>query len=158
MTPAARLSFDLSRRHALAGALLAMGAPLAMARTVGSGQLKSEVRAVSGFDGTEHSAYSYPPLTTIRQPLPEMADRVIAEAARSTDDRIRRFYQDTFFRNPTDRELQRSREFLAAQTEAVRLDECRGADQFQLQIAVNALGVRQGIDLIANGFPGFLRV
>lgn len=33
--------------------------------------------AVTGFDGTEHSAYTYPPLTTIRQPVPEMADRVI---------------------------------------------------------------------------------
>jgi LacI family transcriptional regulator len=34
--------------------------------------------AVTGFDGTEHSAYSYPPLTTIRQPIPEIADRVVA--------------------------------------------------------------------------------
>ncbi|MEU1973757.1 LacI family DNA-binding transcriptional regulator [Microbacterium sp. NPDC019599] len=34
--------------------------------------------AVTGFDGTEHSAYSYPPLTTIRQPIPEIAERVIA--------------------------------------------------------------------------------
>lgn len=33
--------------------------------------------AVTGFDGTEHSAYSYPPLTTIRQPIPEIAERVI---------------------------------------------------------------------------------
>lgn len=33
--------------------------------------------AVTGFDGTEHSAYTYPPLTTIRQPVPEMAERVI---------------------------------------------------------------------------------
>lgn len=33
--------------------------------------------AVTGFDGTEHSAYSYPPLTTVRQPIPEMAERVI---------------------------------------------------------------------------------
>ena len=34
--------------------------------------------AVTGFDGTEHSAYTYPPLTTVRQPVPEMAERVIA--------------------------------------------------------------------------------
>ncbi len=34
--------------------------------------------AVTGFDGTEHSAYSYPPLTTVRQPLREMAARAIA--------------------------------------------------------------------------------
>lgn len=34
--------------------------------------------AVTGFDGTEHSAYTYPPLTTIRQPVPEMAERVIS--------------------------------------------------------------------------------
>ncbi|KHK96341.1 hypothetical protein LK09_15195 [Microbacterium mangrovi] len=33
--------------------------------------------AVTGFDGTEHSAYSYPPLTTIRQPIPEIAERVV---------------------------------------------------------------------------------
>lgn len=33
--------------------------------------------AVTGFDGTEHSAYSVPPLTTIRQPIPEMAERAI---------------------------------------------------------------------------------
>ncbi|WES66007.1 LacI family DNA-binding transcriptional regulator [Microbacter sp. GSS18] len=34
--------------------------------------------AVTGFDGTEHSAYSIPPLTTIRQPIPHMAERAIA--------------------------------------------------------------------------------
>lgn len=34
--------------------------------------------AVTGFDGTEHSAYSVPPLTTIRQPLSEIADRAVA--------------------------------------------------------------------------------
>ena len=34
--------------------------------------------AVTGFDGTEHSAYAIPPLTTVRQPIAEMADRVIA--------------------------------------------------------------------------------
>lgn len=34
--------------------------------------------AVTGFDGTEHAAYTYPPLTTVRQPVPEMAERVIA--------------------------------------------------------------------------------
>lgn len=33
--------------------------------------------AVTGFDGTDHSAYSVPPLTTIRQPVPEMAERAI---------------------------------------------------------------------------------
>ncbi|SIT68154.1 LacI family DNA-binding transcriptional regulator [Microbacterium sp. RU33B] len=33
--------------------------------------------AVTGFDGTDHSAYSMPPLTTIRQPVPEMAERAI---------------------------------------------------------------------------------
>lgn len=33
--------------------------------------------AVTGFDGTEHSAYSYPPLTTIRQPISAIADRVV---------------------------------------------------------------------------------
>ncbi len=33
--------------------------------------------AVTGFDGTEHSAYTYPPLTTVRQPVAEMAERVI---------------------------------------------------------------------------------
>jgi LacI family transcriptional regulator len=33
--------------------------------------------AVTGFDGTEHSAYSYPPLTTIRQPIPEIAERAV---------------------------------------------------------------------------------
>ncbi|WP_223628307.1 LacI family DNA-binding transcriptional regulator [Microbacterium sp. EST19A] len=34
--------------------------------------------AVTGFDGTEHSAYTYPPLTTVRQPVMEMAERVIS--------------------------------------------------------------------------------
>ena len=34
--------------------------------------------AVTGFDGTEHSAYTYPPLTTVRQPVMQMAERVIA--------------------------------------------------------------------------------
>lgn len=33
--------------------------------------------AVTGFDGTEHSAYSLPPLTTVRQPIPQMAERAI---------------------------------------------------------------------------------
>lgn len=33
--------------------------------------------AVTGFDGTEHSAYSIPPQTTVRQPIPHMAERVI---------------------------------------------------------------------------------
>lgn len=33
--------------------------------------------AVTGFDGTEHSAYSFPPLTTVRQPLTEIAERAI---------------------------------------------------------------------------------
>lgn len=33
--------------------------------------------AVTGFDGTEHSRYSLPPLTTVRQPLPEMATRAL---------------------------------------------------------------------------------
>lgn len=41
----------LSRRDAVAGALLMLAGPLVLARTVGSGQLKSETRAVSGFDG-----------------------------------------------------------------------------------------------------------
>jgi len=40
----------------------------------------------------------------------------------------------------------------------IGLDECRGTDEFQLQIAMHALGVRQGIDLVAYGFPGFFRV
>lgn len=34
--------------------------------------------AVTGFDGTEHSAYSIPPLTTVRQPIVAMAERAIA--------------------------------------------------------------------------------
>ncbi|WP_309105196.1 LacI family DNA-binding transcriptional regulator [Microbacterium sp.] len=34
--------------------------------------------AVTGFDGTEHSAYTHPPLTTVRQPVIDMAERVIA--------------------------------------------------------------------------------
>lgn len=33
--------------------------------------------AVAGFDGTEHSRYSLPPLTTVRQPLPDMATRAM---------------------------------------------------------------------------------
>lgn len=41
--------------------------------------------AVTGFDGTEHSAYTYPPLTTVRQPVPEMAGRVIALLTGPTD-------------------------------------------------------------------------
>ena len=49
------------------------------------GLLVPDEVAVSGFDGTEHSAYSYPPLTTIRQPLPEMADRVIAHLTEQPD-------------------------------------------------------------------------
>ena len=36
--------------------------------------------AVTGFDGTEHSAYSLPPLTTIRQPITEIAQRALAMA------------------------------------------------------------------------------
>jgi LacI family transcriptional regulator len=34
--------------------------------------------AVTGFDGTEHSAYSYPPLTTVAQPVVAMAERALA--------------------------------------------------------------------------------
>jgi LacI family transcriptional regulator len=34
--------------------------------------------AVTGFDGTEHSAYSLPPLTTVRQPIHEIARRALA--------------------------------------------------------------------------------
>jgi LacI family transcriptional regulator len=41
--------------------------------------------AVTGFDGTEHSAYSYPPLTTVRQPVREMAERAIALLADGTE-------------------------------------------------------------------------
>ena len=33
--------------------------------------------AVTGFDGTEHSAYAIPPLTTVRQPIAELAERVL---------------------------------------------------------------------------------
>ena len=44
--------------------------------------------AVTGFDGTEHSAYSYPPLTTVRQPVPEMAERAIALLA-GGEERVR---------------------------------------------------------------------
>ncbi|MDQ1174511.1 LacI family transcriptional regulator [Microbacterium testaceum] len=44
--------------------------------------------AVTGFDGTEHSAYSYPPLTTVRQPIPEMAERAIALLA-AGEERVR---------------------------------------------------------------------
>lgn len=33
--------------------------------------------AVTGFDGTEHTGYSIPPLTTVRQPVPSMAERAI---------------------------------------------------------------------------------
>jgi LacI family transcriptional regulator len=45
--------------------------------------------AVTGFDGTEHSAYSYPPLTTIRQPVLEMAERAIALLTGPPDLRVR---------------------------------------------------------------------
>jgi LacI family transcriptional regulator len=41
--------------------------------------------AVTGFDGTEHSAYTYPPLTTVRQPVAAMAERVIALLLDGTD-------------------------------------------------------------------------
>jgi LacI family transcriptional regulator len=44
--------------------------------------------AVTGFDGTEHSAYSYPPLTTVRQPVLEMAERVIALLTGPPDVRV----------------------------------------------------------------------
>lgn len=37
--------------------------------------------AVIGFDGTEHSAYAVPPLTTVRQPIREIAARAIALVA-----------------------------------------------------------------------------
>ena len=33
--------------------------------------------AVTGFDGTEHSAYSLPPLTTVRQPIHDIASRAL---------------------------------------------------------------------------------
>ncbi|WP_166426658.1 substrate-binding domain-containing protein [Labedella populi] len=33
--------------------------------------------AVTGFDGTEHSAYSLPPLTTVRQPIHDIARRAL---------------------------------------------------------------------------------
>jgi LacI family transcriptional regulator len=39
--------------------------------------------AVTGFDGTEHSAYSLPPLTTVRQPIHEIAERALAMVGRS---------------------------------------------------------------------------
>lgn len=38
--------------------------------------------AVTGFDGTEHSAYSLPPLTTVRQPIHEIAERALSVVAR----------------------------------------------------------------------------
>ncbi|MFV0534724.1 MAG: LacI family DNA-binding transcriptional regulator [Cumulibacter sp.] len=42
--------------------------------------------AVSGFDGTEHSGYSTPPLTTVAQPIQEIADRAIEILASNTSD------------------------------------------------------------------------
>lgn len=41
--------------------------------------------AVTGFDGTEHSAYTFPPLTTVRQPVAEMAERVLTLLAKRTE-------------------------------------------------------------------------
>jgi len=41
--------------------------------------------AVTGFDGTEHSAYSYPPLTTVRQPVEAMAERAMELLAHGGD-------------------------------------------------------------------------
>lgn len=42
--------------------------------------------AVCGFDGTEHSAFSIPPLTTVQQPVGEIADRAILLAGRAESD------------------------------------------------------------------------
>lgn len=44
--------------------------------------------AVTGFDGTEHSAYSYPPLTTVRQPVFDIAERVVAFLTGPPDRRV----------------------------------------------------------------------
>ena len=42
--------------------------------------------AVTGFDGTEHSGYSLPPLTTIRQPIRAMAERAVSLLTQSGSD------------------------------------------------------------------------
>lgn len=44
--------------------------------------------AVTGFDGTEHSAYSVPPLTTIRQPIAQLAERAIELLALDSDEPV----------------------------------------------------------------------
>jgi DNA-binding LacI/PurR family transcriptional regulator len=74
--------------------LMALGAVVAAATTTGS---PSDVSVV-GYDGTEFTTHTNPPLTTLRQPFEDMA-RLVSDALVSEIDGTRRF-RDHFVFEP----------------------------------------------------------
>lgn len=74
--------------------LMALGAVLAATTTIGS---PTDVSVV-GYDGTEFTAHTHPPLTTLRQPFEDMS-RLVCDALLSEIDGTQRF-RDHFVFEP----------------------------------------------------------